>query len=141
MTPGGNSSIGDPGTADLFDGQVYERGALTLHALRMRVGDAAFFRILKTWTRTKAGQAVTTPKFIALAEQISHQDLDAFFDAWLYTAGYPADAIAAAQQAAPSAARADTAAGSAAAAPPPGAGHRAGRVLPDSRDTKAGPRR
>ena len=36
-------AIGDPGTADLFDGQVYDRGALTLHALRMRVGDAAFF--------------------------------------------------------------------------------------------------
>ena len=105
------------------------RGALTLHALRMRVGDAAFFRILKTWTRTKAGQTVTTPKFIALAEQISHQDLDAFFDAWLYTAGYPADAIAAAQQAAPSAARADTAARSAAAAPPPGAAHRAGLAV------------
>ena len=54
-------AIGDPGTGDLFDGQVYDRGALTLQALRMRVGDAAFFRILKTWTRTKAGQAVTTP--------------------------------------------------------------------------------
>ena len=90
-------AIGDPGTADLFDGQVYDRGALTLHALRLRVGDTAFFRILKTWTRTKAGQAVTTPQFIALAEKISHQDLDAFFDAWLYTAGYPADAIAAAR--------------------------------------------
>ena len=122
-------AIGNPGTADLFDGQVYDRGALTLHALRLRVGDAAFFRILKTWTRTKAGQAVTTPMFIALAEQISHQDLDAFFDAWLYTAGYPADAIAAARHAAPSAARADTAARSTAAAPRPGAGHRAGLAV------------
>ena len=56
-----------PGTGDLFDGQVYDRGALTLQALRMRVGDAAFFRILKTWTRTKAGRHVTTPQFIALA--------------------------------------------------------------------------
>ncbi|HET7831075.1 MAG TPA: M1 family aminopeptidase [Candidatus Limnocylindrales bacterium] len=91
-------AIGDPGTDDLFDGQVYDRGALTLHALRLRVGDTAFFRILQTWTRTKAGQTVTTPEFIALAETISHQDLDEFFEAWLYTAGYPSDAIAGAQQ-------------------------------------------
>lgn len=126
--------IGDPGVDDLFDGQVYDRGALTLHALRMRVGDTAFFRILKTWTRTKAGQAVTTSQFIALAEQISHQDLNAFFDAWLYTPGYPADAIAAAQKAAPSATRAGATARSVADARPTGAGHRIGRVRPsDSR--------
>ena len=53
---------------------------------------------------------MTTAQFIALAERISGQDLGEFFDAWLFTAGYPADAIAAAQQGAPSAARADPAA-------------------------------
>jgi len=32
---------------------------------------------------------VTTPQFIAHAERISGQTLDAFFDAWLYQEGKP----------------------------------------------------
>jgi aminopeptidase N len=33
---------------------------------------------------------VTTPEFIRLSERVSGQDLDALFNAWLYTAGKPA---------------------------------------------------
>ena len=36
-----------PGRSHLFDPPVYQRGAMTLHALRVRIGDAAFFRLLK----------------------------------------------------------------------------------------------
>jgi aminopeptidase N len=83
---------GDPGPAseDLFSDAVYERGALTLHALREQVGDGAFRRILRSWTATYAGQAVTTADFIALAEQVSGQRLDELFEVWLYTPGRPA---------------------------------------------------
>jgi aminopeptidase N len=49
-----------------------------------------FFRTLRSWTSTRAGTAVTTADFIALAEQESGRDLDALFQAWLYTAGKPA---------------------------------------------------
>ena len=76
--------IGDPGPDHLFDGEVYDRGAMTLHALRMQVGDSDFFRILQRWTREQANGNVTTDEFIALAEQVSHQQLDALFDAWLF---------------------------------------------------------
>ena len=82
---------GNPGPGpELFSGAVYQRGALTLHALRQAVGDDAFFRTLRSWTSTRAGTAVTTADFIALAEQESGRDLDALFQAWLYTAGKPA---------------------------------------------------
>jgi hypothetical protein len=76
-------AIGDPGPDHLFDFPVYGRGALTLHALRLQVGDRDFFRILKEWTRSKAGGTVTTREFIRLAERISHDDLDDLFAVWL----------------------------------------------------------
>lgn len=40
---------GDPGTDELFDDSVYVRGALTVHALRMTVGDEAFWRVVESW--------------------------------------------------------------------------------------------
>ena len=81
---------GDPGPDTLFSGAVHLRGALTLHGLRQAVGDDDFFRILRTWISSRAGTAVTTADFVALAEQESGRDLDALFQTWLYTAGKPA---------------------------------------------------
>ncbi len=81
--------IGDPGPDDLFSGAVYDRGAATLHALRLEIGDRAFFRLLKTWARTKSRGNSTTPEFVRLAERISGEQLDAFFAEWL-EAGKPA---------------------------------------------------
>ena len=77
---------GAPGGPEkLFDNfAVYTRGAMTLHALRVTVGDDAFFKILKAWPEEKKnGNAVTT-EFIALAERISGQQLDQLFNDWLY---------------------------------------------------------
>jgi aminopeptidase N len=75
---------GDPGSKDLFSGSVYIRGAMTLHALRVTVGDDDFFAILKAWASEKAYTNATTKEFIALAERISGEQLDDLFDAWLY---------------------------------------------------------
>jgi hypothetical protein len=81
--------IGDPGPDLLFEPPVYLRGGMTLHALRLTVGDDVFFKILQRWASMKSGENVTTPEFIRLAERMSHQDLDALFDAWLYTPSKP----------------------------------------------------
>ena len=83
-------TIGDPGPDSLFDFPVYARGAMTLHQLRLVVGDADFFKILRRWATSRAGGNVTTPQFIRLAERVSGEDLDALFDAWLFTAEKPA---------------------------------------------------
>ena len=82
-------TIGDPGPDALFDGAVYQRGAMTLHALRLAVGDDAFFRILRKWAASKRGGNGTTAEFIELAERISGQDLDALFTTWLFTPAKP----------------------------------------------------
>jgi Peptidase family M1 domain len=83
-------TIGDPGPESLFAFPVYGRGAMTLQQLRLVVGDDDFFRILRRWATSRRGGNVTTPQFIQLAERISGQQLDALFDAWLFTGEKPA---------------------------------------------------
>jgi aminopeptidase N len=81
--------IGDPGIANIFAGQIYDRGALTLHALRLKVGDKKFFQILRAWVAQQAGGTVSTREFIDVAESIYKKDLDPLFAEWL-SAGKPA---------------------------------------------------
>ena len=89
--PGPAARTGDPGPTELFSPSiVYERGALTLHALRLHVGDEAFFTILRTWTGRFHNGNATTEDFIALAEEVSGEQLDDFFDAWLFAPALPA---------------------------------------------------
>jgi aminopeptidase N len=82
------AKLTDP--ADLFGEPGYLRGAMTLEALRQKVGSHDFFVILRRWAQQNAYGNVSTPQFIALSERVSGQDLDAFFKAWLYTAAKPA---------------------------------------------------
>lgn len=84
-------TIGDPGAAteNLFDIAVYDRGAMTLQALRTEVGDEAFFAIVREWVASQAGGTVTTEEFVALAEKVSGQQLDELFERWLFTPGNP----------------------------------------------------
>ncbi|GII93208.1 peptidase [Sinosporangium siamense] len=81
-----------PGKArpdDLFNESVYTRGAMTLHALRQRIGDATFFKVLRTWAQNHAYGHATTDDFITLAERLSGRQLDSLFDVWLYKRGRP----------------------------------------------------
>jgi len=80
---------GDPGEKNLFADSVYVRGGLTVHALRMTIGDDAFFRLLPEWTSAHKSGTGTTADFIALAEKLSGKELDAFFQAWLFSSAKP----------------------------------------------------
>ena len=73
----------DPGKDGLFSTATYLRGALTLHALRVTVGDDVFFRILKAWTLKYRNSTATTADFIALTNETAAQDLTTFFHNWL----------------------------------------------------------
>jgi aminopeptidase N len=72
---------------DLFSNSVYDRGAMTLQALRVEVGDATFLRILRDWFAQHKYANATTADFIALAQRDSRRDLRGFFQKWLYTPG------------------------------------------------------
>ena len=73
----------DPGVRGLFSPGVYQRGALTLHALRRTVGDVTFFTIAKAWTTKYRYGTATTADFIALSSSIAGRDLGPLFHAWL----------------------------------------------------------
>ena len=60
--------IGDPGPDDIFLNPVYERGAMTLQALRNRIGDDAFWTVMRTWVADHRHGNASTADFIALAE-------------------------------------------------------------------------
>ena len=55
--------------------------AIVLHALRLTIGDEAFFAGLRTWVATYLDGAATTLDFQTMMETTSGADLDRFFDA------------------------------------------------------------
>jgi aminopeptidase N len=69
---------------------VYGRGALTLEALRLAVGDDAFFKTLQTYASRFRDRNATTDDFIAVAQEVSGKDLKPLFQAWLYDEPLPA---------------------------------------------------
>jgi aminopeptidase N len=77
-------AIGDPNAENLFHDAVYWRGALTLHALRQRVGDEVFFEMIHTYFQRFKDSNATVEDFIALANEVSGEDLTDLFDVWLY---------------------------------------------------------
>ncbi|ATO16466.1 peptidase M1 [Micromonospora sp. WMMA2032] len=81
---------GKPGVENLFGRSVYDRGGMTVHALRVAVGDTAFFAILRTWAAERRNGNGTTADFVALAERVSGKKLGKVFDAWLYGTERPA---------------------------------------------------
>jgi len=82
--------VADPGVRRMFDDRVYQRGALTLHALRSALGDDAFFALLREWTAAHRNRTVTTTEFEATARRHAPRSLDGFFTAWLHEPQLPA---------------------------------------------------
>ncbi|MEV0968615.1 M1 family metallopeptidase [Microtetraspora glauca] len=79
----------DPGTVDMFGNVPYNRGAMTLHALRGKIGDTAFFKLIKDWAADNRYGNADTAAFIRSAEKVSGMDLTAFFDVWVFQKGKP----------------------------------------------------
>ena len=73
----------------MFSPSVYRRGAWTLHALRLQVGDEIFFEILKTYSQRFAGRYVTTADFLTVVNEVSDRDLTGFLSQWLYEETLP----------------------------------------------------
>jgi aminopeptidase N len=80
---------GDPGAKHMFDETVYVRGAMTLEALRQKVGNDLFFAILRRWVAEHRYGNATTDDFIATSESESGQQLDEFFRIWLFDPAKP----------------------------------------------------
>ncbi|WP_405578834.1 M1 family metallopeptidase [Streptomyces sp. NBC_01190] len=81
--------LDDPGRRLMFDDRVYERGGLAVHALRLALGEGAFFRMLKGWTVIYRHGTVTTAGLAAHAQQYTARPLDGFFDTWVRNTALP----------------------------------------------------
>lgn len=81
---------GDPGAKNQFHDAVYDRGAMALQALRNKVGDKDFFKILKGWPREHRGGNATVADFVSYSEKVSGRKLGKLFDTWLYQPSKPA---------------------------------------------------
>jgi aminopeptidase N len=69
----------------------YAKGGCVLHMLRGIVGDSTFFDIMRTYSddpNLKYGVA-TTEDFQVVAESVSGQNLNYFFQEWIYGENYP----------------------------------------------------
>lgn len=89
---GGRIYIDDTtSVGNIFSSRVYDKGAWVLHMLRGVIGDSAFFDLLRTYyadPRFQYKDAVTED-LRDLAEAVSGQDLDWFFEQWIYGYYYP----------------------------------------------------
>ncbi|WP_425955160.1 M1 family metallopeptidase [Xylanimonas sp. McL0601] len=75
--------LADPGPDLMFDDRVYKRGALTLHALRRRVGDKEFFDLLREWTRRFRWATVSTSDFRELVAERCGEKAEGALTPWL----------------------------------------------------------
>lgn len=87
--PVGDHPVRSVEAAESFGPEVYEGGALALHALRRTVGDETWSRIVRRWVTTYRGKSATTDDLVALASDEAGKDLHTFFEAWIDTAPQP----------------------------------------------------
>ena len=81
--------LADPGPELMFDDRVYKRGALALHALRLELGDEAFFALLRAWVQRYDGGSVTTEQFLSFVTETTDVDGQALLAPWLYETDLP----------------------------------------------------
>lgn len=80
---------GNPTARQLFGTGVYIRGAMTLHALRLEVGDETFFETLRTWMKRYDDSNARVEDFVTVASEIAKRDLSALLNAWLFDETMP----------------------------------------------------
>ena len=73
----------------MFDGVTYAKGACVLHMLRGLVGDDAWWRGIKLYVARNKDHVVETADFRKAMEEASGQDLNWFFDQWVFHGGHP----------------------------------------------------
>ncbi|WP_344716154.1 M1 family aminopeptidase [Winogradskyella damuponensis] len=73
----------------------YNKGAMVLHMLRKKLGDADFYQGLQNYLDSPdlAYDYAKTEDFIDVMEATTGEDLDEFFNDWVYNQGYPTYAV------------------------------------------------
>ncbi len=82
-----------PNTDELFNYAVtYMKGSCVVHQLRYVLGDSLFFAGIKSYATDTVNfkyKSATIPDFRDKMEAVTGQELDWFFDGWVYHANHP----------------------------------------------------
>ncbi|MEZ4792231.1 MAG: M1 family aminopeptidase [Gelidibacter sp.] len=90
------SNIDTLSVSRIFSGRLtYDKGAMVLHMLRKKLGDATFFQGVQNYLSdpNHAYGYAKSEDFSGIMEAASGQDLSEFFNDWLYNQGYPSYTI------------------------------------------------
>ena len=84
--------IYDP--VNLFSGNVvYNKGAWVVHMLRGILGDETFYDALTAYREATEFRSTTTAEFQSIVEEVAGQNLDWFFQSWIYGVNRPHYAV------------------------------------------------
>lgn len=75
--------------AEPWSATVYEKGAWVLHMLRRLLGDQKFYQAINAYGDRYKYKSAITDELCAVFEESYGDELDWFFDQWVYKAGYP----------------------------------------------------
>jgi aminopeptidase N len=75
--------------SDIFDETTYKKGAYVIHMLRETVGDELFWKSLNVYLNEFKYRNAETRDLQRVFERVTGQQLEWFFDQWVYKAGYP----------------------------------------------------
>ena len=97
--PDGSVYLSDSDTTSvgrIFSSRLsYNKGAMVLHMLRKKVGDATFYQGMQDYLSDTdlAFNYAKTPDYKAKMETVSGEDLTEFFNDWIYNEGYPSYSV------------------------------------------------
>jgi len=74
---------------DNFDSHTYPKGACILHQLRFILGDESFFRVLGAFLDAHAFEPVDTYDFMKAVKEVTGQNMDWFFEQYIFSPGHP----------------------------------------------------
>ncbi|MEN5147105.1 M1 family metallopeptidase [Brevundimonas diminuta] len=89
------ATVYDDKTGPALD--LYYKGALIAHTLRLHIGDDAFYESLRRLVYGRPDpqpgnfrpRYATTPEYVAIVNEVTGRDMGWFFDAYLYQAALP----------------------------------------------------
>ena len=86
---GGYKAIGNIDSAHTYGMTVYNKGADVVHTLRYQIGDSIFWPVIRKYLKTYAYKNISIREFQHYLEKQTGQNLQNFFDFWLFSAGFP----------------------------------------------------
>jgi aminopeptidase N len=82
-----DNTIKDP--LKVLSTNTYQKGSWVLNMLRHRLGDKVFWEGIRLYYKTYKNSNVMTEDLRVVMEKVSNEDLNGFFEQWIFTKGFP----------------------------------------------------